>query len=81
MNCLQIRVVCILLLANINKLHGTQFERQYINPASTAAGSSNQGECPSESVREELRSTICQEIRSQLQNLTRNTTGSTGMLS
>ena len=72
MNC-RLSVPAVCMLASISVLQGAQFERQYVIPVSTGSNS-NPGEYPGESVRGELRSTLHQEIRMHLQNLTLNTT-------
>lgn len=73
MNPLPMLALCVLASASV--LRGAQFEGRYISLITVAAGpNSNPGECPSESVREELRATAHERIRMHLQNITQNTT-------
>lgn len=74
---LQILAVCTLL--NVNVLYGVQFERSYVRPVIVDGDPDSRG-CPSESVREDARATLNQQIRAILQNVTRNTTQPTGIL-
>ena len=54
-------------------LQGAQLERRYVRPVTAAASSTiNPGECPSETVRGELTTTILREVRMHLQNITQN---------
>ena len=67
-------ILCV-LASHTTVLQGAQLERRYVGPVTAAASSStsNPGECPSETAREELRATIHREVRMHLQNITQNT--------